>query len=383
MHPRLLMTVCVLIACGKPPAPADPATQAPVLAPPSAERAPEVTPIVPDAAPAETTPAPQWVTLAPAGEGFAAELPSEPVRTTEPFNGPRGQHAEGIKYTVSADALVLVLSVSPAAVPGDEASARAALEAMMATQTQQPNRTTRYDKVLQVQGAHAREAEQDLTEGDAVARLRIRIYLRGSHMYQVLAIWPSQTATTAATVDRVFTSYRLVGDDSKLGVPAFYWKDHRVTELGLAMALPVAPTITRSEADTFLGKASITAAVAVTKTPMAAYSVERVELPSTYADKSDDALGLLWKNARTNAAQGTAPKLIKEDRGTLLGQAAPALLLEEALPDGKARLGYLRLAVIREGAKAQAILVASAWFMDEALAPTLADRFFSGLRQAP
>ena len=116
---------------------------------------------------------------------------------------------------------------------------------------------------------------------------------------------------------------------------------------------------------------------------MAAYSVERVELPSTYADKSDDALGLLWKNARTNAAQGTAPKLIKEDRGTLLGQAAPALLLEEALPDGKARLGYLRLAVIREGAKAQAILVASAWFMDEALAPTLADRFFSGLRQAP
>ncbi len=378
MQRRLLLSVWLLIACSKPPP------------------LPEVAPSRPDTAPpsAETSVAtPSWAKLAPMSEGFVAELPSAPVRSTEPFVNPQGHRAEGIKYTVSDASLVLVVSISPAALQPGESTARAALERMMATQTQRPNRTTRYDKVLDVPDADAREAELDLAEGDVAARLRIRVYIRGAHMYQVLAIWPTEplpqaaqpeiATLTAATVDRVFASFTLVADDSKLGVPEVSWQDHAVPELGLLMALPLKPTITRTEADTFLGKATVTSAMSVTSSPLSAYSIERVDLPAAYADKSDEALAKLWTHARTNAARGTAPELVKEDRGTLLGQPGPTLLLEEALPDGTARLGYLRLNIVREGAKAKAILVASAWFTDAELAPTLAERFFNGLRKAP
>lgn len=367
MQRRLLMITWLLVACTQPPSP-------PEVAPSAADTA---------AAPAEVLEAAPWVELAPVGEGFTVQLPVAPARSTEPYVNPQGQRAEGIKYTVDDASVVFVLSVSPAAVQPGEADAQLALERMMATQTKQAGRTTRYDKVLEVPDAQAREAELELADGGTAARLRIRVYMRGAHMYQVLAIWPTAATTAPATVDRVFASYRLTGDVSKLGAPAFVWQEHTVPELGLVMSLPMKPTITTAEAETFLGKATVTSAMSITNAPMSAYSIERVALPGAYADKSDEALATLWKNARTNAAKGTAPKLVKESRGTLLGQAGPTLLLEEALPDGKARLGYLRLNIVRDGKKAKAILVASAWFMDDAVAAPLAERFFNGLREAP
>jgi len=380
---RVLAATLVLgLGCGGPPAPTPTPSPAPSPSPaPTPAPSPAPTP-----APAPA-PADGWLRLAPKGEGFAIDLPAEPLREVKPVAGPHGHTSELIQYTWSRDDLALIVSASPLVAQLVEHGNKAlALDRTLASQIEQPGRTVRYQKVTDAGDVLGREAEVDLTIEGYPARLRVRLYMKGAIIFQVLALWQISEGQAAVPTDveRFFGSFALQDDTRAIAHPVDLWQVFFVPELGLAVELPKKPEVSTASTDTFLGQTDVTTMVAVTSFPVSMYSIEVASVPAEHADIDDAAILKLWKNARVAAYEGTtAPEILGDEASELLDTKGRVLILRDKLPNGQSRDGHLRAIVQRTGDKATKVLIASAWAIDPKDLPEITKRFYAGLKRAP
>lgn len=397
----LVLASTFALACSKAPEPPPPSAPPAPTAPtaPTAAPAADVVEHGADSAPAPAdalaqaeaatpdTIAGGWIRLAPKGEGFAIDVPAEPLREVKPVSGPQGHTSELIQYTWSRDDLALVVSASPlVAQLVEHGNKDLALDRTLASQIEQPGRTVRYKKVTDEGDVLGREAEVDLAIENVPARLRVRLYMQGPRIFQVLALWQivDGAAAVPPDVERFFGSFVLTNDVAAIAQPIDLWQVFPVPELGLSVELPKKPETTTAEADTFLGKTQVTTMMAVTSFPVSMYSVEVAVVPEALADKNDKAILDLWKKARVAAYEGTpAPKVIADEPIDLLGLTGRLLVLRDQLPNGQYRDGHLRAVVERKDGKAANVVIASAWAIDPDQLATITKRFYGSLKRSP
>lgn len=383
----LALTVAMASCSKLPPelAAPDVAAPSPDIAAPAPDVAePDVSAPDDPASPADTREG-GWVRLAPKGEGFAIAFPADPLRELKPTRGPQGHTAELIQYTWSRDDLALIVSASPlVAQLVEHGDKDLALDRTLASQVDLPGRTVRYKKVTDEGDVRGREAEVDLTIADLPARLRMRLYMKGTLIFQVLALWPvvAGQAEVPPAVDRFFASFALSDDVAAIAPAIDLWQVFPVPELGLSVELPKQPEVTTAATDTFLGKTDVTTMVAITSFPISMYSVEVATVPAAHVDKDDAALLKLWKDARVAAYEGTAaPEVLGEEATELFGAKGRLLILRDKLPNGQTRDGHLRAIVERTDGKATRIIIASAWAIDPKELPAITRRFYAGLKK--
>jgi|GEM_PF-4544203 len=401
----IVIASMLTLGCNKPPPepPGEPSAQPPptptIVSPPPAtaldiaQPAPDNAPDAVAAASPDATAG--WIRLAPKGEGFAIEVPAEPLREVKPVGGPQGHTSELIQYAWSRDDLALVVSASPLVAQLVEYGNKdLALDRTLASQIEQPGRTVRYQKVTDQGDVLGREAEVDLAIEGIPARLRVRLYMQGQRIFQVLAMWQVIEGAPAVPpeVDRYFASFALTNDISAIAQPVDLWQAFPVPELGLSVELPNKPEVTTAESDTFLGKTSVMTMMSITSFPVSMFSIEVAAVPKALAAKTaeatdeatDKAILDLWKKARVAEYQGTpAPKVIADEATEFLGMTGRLLILRDQLPQGQTRDGHLRAVVERKDGKPTNVIIASAWAIDPEQLAAIAKRFYGSIKRTP
>lgn len=177
-----------------------------------------------------------WVDVRPPGYGFAASFPAQPAQTAQ-------DAGDGLRIQLwtlePVEGLALIIGVSdhlPTAV-----SAEAQLDGAVRGQFERlpPGSTKRSDTRIQIGGVPGRDVIFDMPDGLA----KVRTFLSGTRLYQVVAIASAAAAVTLARdIDRFLQSFTIVGPPPAPAAAALrtprQWTVLRSAEFGFSIDMP-------------------------------------------------------------------------------------------------------------------------------------------------
>lgn len=304
-----------LAACGRTSVGSD----VPVVPAPPEVAAPEVEAVpapASDVAAPEPSPGPKaqnmgWVVLAPEGGGFNVELPVEPRLEEKPVQSPNGLTTTIRQWNASdpVSGSFFVVALSPLVQQLVEFGDRElALDRTLEAVTRHGMTVERSQRIT-FEGFSGREALVTIRAPEGEAHGKIRLYLVGVRLYQLIGVWLDESGQTQ--VEKFFASLAFSEDvDALEREPVDLWRRFPAPGGTLEVELPGEPDRATHRRDTPFGKLEVGFATLLSQFPPAVYGIHALPLAGADRDATPASLYDRWQASLDDPKGKTTTKQV-------------------------------------------------------------------------